>query len=322
MDDILFQIHKINPYLNFDYSKYPLSVTGWYSEDPVFQEIIRETRPKLIIEVGTWKGASAIYMASFLRDQGYEQTKIICIDTWLGSIDFWTDQEDEEKYSGLQTVNGYPTVYYQFLANVMHKNLQDYIIPFPQPAKEAWQWLTLNKIKADFIYIDANHNYDEIFNDVHRYWDLLNLNGIICGDDYDQYWPTVKTAINCLVNDNDFDLTVKGNKWFIRKNQDSPLRKEDDPEKIITQLYTDMQTIQHDYLQHQKMHNKEQNLLQKEHNSLLNQLKKQEKQLNGLQDKYQSISRMKVVALARTFGRIPLVQQFSDLIDKLTKREN
>jgi hypothetical protein len=252
-DDLMSKIHKVNPYIGFKLSEYPLALDGWHSEDPIFKEIINEIKPKLIIEVGTWKGASAIYMASYLREIGLN-SKILCIDTWLGSVDFWGDQDDPEKYMGLSLVNGYPTVYYQFLANVLHKGLQDYIIPFPQTSLEAWRWLELNEIKADLCYIDASHNQDDVYNDLNNYWDILNPGGALYGDDYDQYWPTVKSAVDDFVADNHFRLKVSGNKWFLRKKDaDTAIASKSLQQKLMA-LNKGLQEVQYNYLQYQKMH--------------------------------------------------------------------
>ena len=47
-------------------------------------KVIADVKPKLIVEVGTWKGASAIYMAKICRKLELN-TEIVCIDTWLGT---------------------------------------------------------------------------------------------------------------------------------------------------------------------------------------------------------------------------------------------
>jgi len=312
MLDLLSMIHKENPYDGFNYEKYPVAIDGWYSESPVFAEIIGELKPALIVELGTWKGASAIYMAEQLRQRGLDRARILCVDTWLGSVDFWTDHDDPEKYLALQTVNGYPTVYYQFLANVMHKNLQDYIIPFPQTTLEAWRWLCINGIKADFIYVDASHNRDDVYNDIHHYWKILHINGKICGDDYDEYWPTVKTAVNCFVEENSLELTIDGNKWiiekkteFVRENSDKSVQRQ------LNELYNDLQIVQHDYLQYQKTHCRmrdEYVALQAEHAAL-------QAEFNVIQEDYANLSQAKVVRLTRALGKYPIFVKLSELID-------
>jgi hypothetical protein len=36
----------------------------------------------------------------------------------------------------------------------------------------------------DFIYIDSNHLYDNVLDDIKLWWPKLKLGGLLCGDDY------------------------------------------------------------------------------------------------------------------------------------------
>ena len=91
----------------------PADMQGWASERPVFREVLTEVKPKFIVEVGTWKGASAFHMVDVLLEIGHTDFEIICVDTWLGSQEHWILPEHKET---LSLVNGYPTLYYHFPA--------------------------------------------------------------------------------------------------------------------------------------------------------------------------------------------------------------
>jgi|SRR5581483_2938471 len=182
-EPLLKRIHQVSPYEDFDFQKWPLDLTGWGSETPIFLQLIESLRPKLIIEVGSWKGGSAITMATIANRLNLP-TEIVCVDTWLGALEFWTDHSDKERYQALELKNGYPTVYYQFLANVCHKEVQNRIIPFPQTSIIAARWFQIAGIKAELIYIDASHDEDDVFLDILQYWDSLCDGGIMLGDDY------------------------------------------------------------------------------------------------------------------------------------------
>ena len=127
--DVMRLLHKTDPYDGFDFRSLPFDAHGWGSQSTAFRELISQTKPHLIIEVGTWKGASALEMAAVTRDLGLP-ARIVCVDTWLGALLFWTDQTDPNLYLSLKLRHGYPAVYYQFLANVCHKGFQDRIVPF------------------------------------------------------------------------------------------------------------------------------------------------------------------------------------------------
>ena len=107
-----------------------------------------EYRPDLIIEVGTWKGASAINMAQLMRNEGIDGT-VICVDTWLGSL---VHRSNAETRNSLHLKNGYPSIYFEFLSNVVAAGLTNNILPIPQTSTNAYLWLKENSVQAPLIY--------------------------------------------------------------------------------------------------------------------------------------------------------------------------
>ena len=122
-------------------------------------------------------------------------TEIVCVDTWLGATEFWTDHSDPKRYQSLGLKNGYPTVYYQFLANVFKTGHQDHITPFPQSSLNAARFLAKNEVKVDMVYLDGSHEYDDVLSDITAYWPLIRSGGVMVGDDYCEYWQGVIDAV-------------------------------------------------------------------------------------------------------------------------------
>jgi len=169
----------------------PGEVQGWNSTSQVFVDLIEETRPSIIIEVGTWFGGSAIHMAHACRRLGL-QTRIYCVDTWLGAGEFWNHHAHERTHC-LRLKNGYPSVYYDFLANVVGHECQDIIVPIPNTSFIASTIFEYHKIKAELIYIDGSHAYEDVKSDVLCYEKLLQPGGVIFGDDIG--WHEVNRAV-------------------------------------------------------------------------------------------------------------------------------
>jgi len=169
-------------------------------------------RPNLIIEVGTWKGASALEMVRCAKSIGIHP-QIVCVDTWLGALEFWGDQSDPERYQALKLRNGYPSVYFQFLANVCHAEAQDYIVPFPQTSATAALWFRQQGIQADLIYVDASHEEEDVYQDLTDYIECLRPGGILFGDDYG--WDGVRLAVDRFVKEQGFKLQFLEDKWFL-----------------------------------------------------------------------------------------------------------
>jgi Methyltransferase domain len=182
-----------NVYDGFDLSKYKLDLQGWHGSSPVFGRLVERLRPKLIIEVGSWKGLSATTMATAVKQLGLD-TKIICIDTWLGATEFIGGTGERD----LAPFHGYPTVYYQFIANVLHLGLQDIIVPFPQSSINAARWLRSKNVTAELIYLDASHEEDDVRLDLAAYYPLVASGGVLFGDDYGTAWPGVANAVDAF----------------------------------------------------------------------------------------------------------------------------
>ena len=215
--------HTVNPYKDFPLKDWPVDITGWHSQDPVFERLITEVRPQITVEVGSWKGASAIHMAHMLRVKGNHTGKVVCVDTFLGSLEFWTKRDDQERYGSLMLKHGYPQVFYQFLANVLHSQVEDVIIPFPVPSSLAANWFKLANeatpgFVADLIYLDASHEYRDVIADIQMWWDNLRSGGVMFGDDYLAF-EGVKQAVQAFVFDRNLEnnFTVEHNKWVIKK---------------------------------------------------------------------------------------------------------
>lgn len=195
MERVRNKIHgNHNPYEGFS----PLSedLQGWSSTSEAFKKCIDQIKPKLIIEVGTWKGASAIHMAKTCFGY-YNDFEIVCVDTFLGSWEHWTTMADSMPIE--KRIHGRCNVYEQFLSNVIINNLTDNITPFAidsiNGALSMKQW----SVKADMIYVDAGHDYDSVYNDLLLYRDLLRPGGFLLGDDW--FHPPIKQAVEDVLGE-------------------------------------------------------------------------------------------------------------------------
>ena len=185
---LVYGVHDV--YKDFDCTKYTLDLQGWNGNHPIFESLIRLKKPLIIIEVGTWKGQSAVSMANQVKRYcRQENSEIICVDTWVGSIEYWRCNIDL-----LNLKNGFPQIYSQFLANVVLSGHQDIITPLPMTSSMAAQYLSHLNLFADMIYIDAGHDYFSVKADLEAYFPLLSPHGILFGDDYDPSWKGGSTG--------------------------------------------------------------------------------------------------------------------------------
>jgi cephalosporin hydroxylase len=173
---------------------------GWASDTPIFQELIDELKPQLIVEIGSWMGRSARHMAR-LGLEHHPQLEIVCVDTWLGSVEHWLGAEKSLL----------PGLYDQFRYNVVLHELQATITPFRIDSINAGHWFSRSNIQPDLIYIDAGHEYESIKQDLQVWAPILRSGGILFLDDA-HYEPIQRAAHECLG-----ELPGKDNKLIWRK---------------------------------------------------------------------------------------------------------
>jgi Tfp pilus assembly protein PilF len=173
---LLAMLHRRSPYSGFPLQSYPEDLQGEPANTPVMARLIEATRPELVIEMGSWKGGSAVQMANLLKEGGIGG-KIVCVDTWLGGVDTWTDPA---RRAELRLRFGYPSVYEQFLANVLHRKVEDVIIPFPQTSVIAARWFSRNNLQAELVHL-ASHAGSDMETDLRACWPLVKPGGAIFG---------------------------------------------------------------------------------------------------------------------------------------------
>lgn len=188
-------------YAGFPLQEYPLDRHTWGGTDPIFGRLIAEVRPSRIIEAGTWRGWSAITMARACREHNVDCREIVCVDTWLGADTHLVKEQDgtvipSPMRTALNRRFGFPRIYDQFLANVIHTGCHDLIVPFAAPTDVAGSVLRTIGLQAELIYLDANHSYDSVATDLRSFWPLLAPGGVFIAHDYATGFPGCRLAID------------------------------------------------------------------------------------------------------------------------------
>jgi predicted O-methyltransferase YrrM len=190
-----------------------IDMQGWNSSHPLIGVAIEIAKPKLVIELGVWKGMSTIEMARLMKLQGLKG-EILCIDTWLGSSGHLSQAG---RRGELHPKNGYPTVYQTFLANVASAGHADVVTPLAMDGTSAAYALKRLKLEADVIHIDASHEYEAVLADLRNYWPLLSSSGILIADDYG-VWPGVTRAVCAFASEVDRPVFASMAKALVPKD--------------------------------------------------------------------------------------------------------
>jgi predicted O-methyltransferase YrrM len=172
---------------------------GWSPPCRFYEDLVRQHAVRFIVEVGVWKGLSAVCLAQALRAK--RGGALVAVDTWLGALEFWTRKTrgasrlKPDPTRNLYLHHGYPQVYLHFLANIVREKLQQYVIPFPVPSRLAHDFLEeLQSARPDLVHIDAAHEYADASEDIRLWWGLLRPGGVLLGDDFTPQWAGVVRA--------------------------------------------------------------------------------------------------------------------------------
>jgi predicted O-methyltransferase YrrM len=189
-----------DPFDGFPADQVAPDMQGWHSDHAFLAETVARLRPRIIVEVGAWKGMSVLSLAAALRDNGIDGV-VVAVDTWLGSVEHWVNPDWR---SALGLTHGYPTLQRTFMRNVIEAGLERFVVPLPLDSLNAAALLRRAKIAPDIIHIDAGHDFASVTSDLEAWWRLLGSGGVLIGDDYHDLaqgrnaWPGVRRAFNAF----------------------------------------------------------------------------------------------------------------------------
>jgi predicted O-methyltransferase YrrM len=157
----------------------PSEVEGFISDDQglIMQEYARKMPPEVAVEIGSYRGKSACYIASAMPSG----STLYCIDPWQNS-----SQIREKQY---QTDENY----LRFVDNVSKCGLSDKVVPirgFSSDVSKQWDK------PISFLYIDAGHEYDEVLEDIDSWLPHVKSGSPVLFDDYSPAFPGVQRAFH------------------------------------------------------------------------------------------------------------------------------
>lgn len=175
-----------------------IDIPGWFSEADIktYHDLaINVPFAGKAIEIGVFAGRSAISIGKICQEN---KVIVYCVDDWSCLT------EDDEM---LKRAN-HPFVFETFLTNIREFGLSDTLVPITMKSFEAAKFF--NRYTFDLVFIDGNHSYNSVLLDIHSWYHLVKIGGVIAGHDYDK--PDVKKAV-----DHSFEVEVEGNIWIHKK---------------------------------------------------------------------------------------------------------
>ncbi len=177
---------------------YYKNIFGFFNFENVYTEMVNHFPSNShFVELGSFFGCSTIYMAVEIINSG-KQIKFDSIDKW----DFNWNLDNV-------SVN----VYEEYLKNI--EPIKHIINPIRGFSKEIVK--NYEDSSLDFIFIDADHEYEGIKNDITWWYPKLKQNGIIAGHDYIEAFPGVIKAVDEFFGKE--NIIRNGSSWILNKNK-------------------------------------------------------------------------------------------------------
>ena len=143
-------------------------------------------KTKVIIEVGSWAGRSTRALADNMPDNAV----LYAVDTFDGSA-----AERDSRMRVAREMDG-DHVCFSFTKNLWDHIEKGRVCPIRMNGRNAARLLREQGVKANLIFIDAGHMYEEVKEDIQNFLPLLSNDGVICGHDFNQpVWPDVTRAV-------------------------------------------------------------------------------------------------------------------------------
>lgn len=153
-------------------------------------ELIVDTKPRVVVEIGTFGGASAIPQGFALRDNN-DGGCLYCIDPWNVSYAIegeWQDNEDWWK----KKIDIH-AIHRKCMEAIWAHNLDEWIVVLRAPSQYCYRIFP----EIDILLIDGNHSEIASYRDAKLYVPRVKSGGYIWCDDLD--WQ-VKTVGGMTIN--------------------------------------------------------------------------------------------------------------------------
>lgn len=174
----------IDKELLFDISKDIGALLGRGDMDTLYNEAMTAIpEGGLAIEVGTWKGGSAVILGNVCKEKG---ARFICIDAFGGNMFNYAVPQAGLLSQVMFHLEGLPV---EYMVGDSAK-----IVGYLGPQI------------ADFIFIDGDHAYPMVQDDIEGYWEVLKRGGTYLMHDYTNPCDVKEAAQKFFVSSMNFPI--------------------------------------------------------------------------------------------------------------------
>jgi hypothetical protein len=148
-----------------------------------------------ILEVGSWAGGSCVAWCETARQIDCPLV-VYCVDPWE-----WYEQylslDPGSHYRTMENALATDRIFSLFLHNISVLGFRDNVRIMRGYSSEILP--ILRPESFDFVYIDGNHSYSYVVNDIKNAKCLVRTAGVVCGDDAELLFTEIDGAF-CRIN--------------------------------------------------------------------------------------------------------------------------
>lgn len=201
--------HEIREILKFLRDKENLHVPTWNPNYHTVSDNIRTNNCSVGCEIGVAFATQSIHIL-----ENTNVHKLYCIDPYrhFPSSEYHDGMNIDQRYF-----------------DVLYLTVQKRLLPYQERA-ELIRKTSLEAASLfldgslDFIYLDANHSYQSVLNDLHAWFAKVKVGGFLMGDDYEHPgFPGVKKAVDQFFANKNLKVeflkseSLPEGKWLVRK---------------------------------------------------------------------------------------------------------
>lgn len=166
------------------------AMNGWCSVEKALEMagLILESKPAVVVEVGTMAGRSIIPIALALKENEFGVA--YAIDPWKteAAVRGNTAKEDKDWWSSIDM----HAMHRECVQGIWEHGLDEYVCLIRATSMMARPLFS----KIDFCHLDGNHSTEASMYDVSAYVPIVSRGGYVAMDDVD--WSTTQPAVQYL----------------------------------------------------------------------------------------------------------------------------
>jgi predicted O-methyltransferase YrrM len=152
-------------------------IQGWMNDRELiylYSTVLKQSRmrePLKVLEIGSWKGRSTHALISALATLS-SYSILYCVDDWSKADHKETDE------IRLQAQTEFCNNITALSQSLKYENINT------RNCSSHYAAMLLSDVKFDVIFLDADHSYEAVKQDLKLWWPLLNVGGVFLGHDF------------------------------------------------------------------------------------------------------------------------------------------